>query len=165
MRDTQAALDSTKGGDVDAGTRSRLSSLWERVEEPLLRALEARKEEVARSLERQLNEPRQQEQQALTTVIEDLRASIDMQLAALDEKGNYQLFLEGFGPSERDQREQAERDMEKLRRRLQELPGELVLEREAIARLMDRVGYDSFWMAEHHFQREGNECVGNLMML
>ena len=30
---------------------------------------------------------------------------------------------------------------------------------------MDRLGYDSFWMAEHHFQREGNECIGNLLML
>jgi len=35
----------------------------------------------------------------------------------------------------------------------------------AIAQLMDRVGYDSFWMAEHHFQREGNECISNLLML
>ena len=25
----------------------------------------------------------------------------------------------------------------------------------AIAQLMDRSGYDTFWMAEHHFQREG----------
>ena len=35
----------------------------------------------------------------------------------------------------------------------------------AVAQLMDRVGYDSFWMAEHHFQREGNECIGNLLLL
>ena len=35
----------------------------------------------------------------------------------------------------------------------------------AIAQLMDRVGFDSFWMAEHHFQTEGNECIGNLLML
>ena len=26
---------------------------------------------------------------------------------------------------------------------------------EAIAKLMDRTGYDTFWLAEHHFQREG----------
>ncbi len=24
---------------------------------------------------------------------------------------------------------------------------------EAIAKLMDRTGYDTFWLAEHHFQR------------
>ena len=30
---------------------------------------------------------------------------------------------------------------------------------EAIAQLMDRSGYDTFWMAEHHFQPEGYECI------
>ena len=36
---------------------------------------------------------------------------------------------------------------------------------EAIAKLMDRTGYDTFWMAEHHFQREGYECIPNLILL
>jgi alkanesulfonate monooxygenase SsuD/methylene tetrahydromethanopterin reductase-like flavin-dependent oxidoreductase (luciferase family) len=35
----------------------------------------------------------------------------------------------------------------------------------AIARLMDETGYDTFWMAEHHFQREGYECIPNILML
>src|SRR3982074_1953760 len=35
---------------------------------------------------------------------------------------------------------------------------------EAMARLMGRVGYDTFWMAEHHFQREGYECIPNVLM-
>ena len=35
----------------------------------------------------------------------------------------------------------------------------------AIAQLMDRSGYDSFWLAEHHFQREGYECIPNILML
>jgi alkanesulfonate monooxygenase SsuD/methylene tetrahydromethanopterin reductase-like flavin-dependent oxidoreductase (luciferase family) len=35
---------------------------------------------------------------------------------------------------------------------------------EAMARLMDRLGYDTFWMAEHHFQREGYECIPNVLM-
>jgi alkanesulfonate monooxygenase SsuD/methylene tetrahydromethanopterin reductase-like flavin-dependent oxidoreductase (luciferase family) len=34
-----------------------------------------------------------------------------------------------------------------------------------IAQLMDRSGYDVFWLAEHHFQREGYECVPNILML
>src|SRR5262247_2764489 len=33
-----------------------------------------------------------------------------------------------------------------------------------IARLLDRVGYDTFWAAEHHFQPEGYECIPNLLM-
>ena len=36
---------------------------------------------------------------------------------------------------------------------------------EAIVQLMDRLGYDSFWMAEHHFQTEGYECIPNLLLL
>ncbi|MFT5393066.1 MAG: alkanesulfonate monooxygenase SsuD [Gammaproteobacteria bacterium] len=33
---------------------------------------------------------------------------------------------------------------------------------EALAKRMDELGYDSFWMAEHHFQHEGYECIPNL---
>jgi alkanesulfonate monooxygenase SsuD/methylene tetrahydromethanopterin reductase-like flavin-dependent oxidoreductase (luciferase family) len=35
----------------------------------------------------------------------------------------------------------------------------------AIARVLDRSGYDVFWLAEHHFQREGYECIPNILML
>jgi alkanesulfonate monooxygenase SsuD/methylene tetrahydromethanopterin reductase-like flavin-dependent oxidoreductase (luciferase family) len=34
-----------------------------------------------------------------------------------------------------------------------------------IAQVMDRVGFDTMWMAEHHFQREGYECIPNILML
>ncbi|MCH8349638.1 MAG: LLM class flavin-dependent oxidoreductase [Chloroflexi bacterium] len=34
-----------------------------------------------------------------------------------------------------------------------------------IAQHLDRLGYDEFWMAEHHFQPEGYECIPNLLML
>jgi alkanesulfonate monooxygenase SsuD/methylene tetrahydromethanopterin reductase-like flavin-dependent oxidoreductase (luciferase family) len=36
---------------------------------------------------------------------------------------------------------------------------------EAIAVRMDRLGYDTLWAAEHRFQREGYECIPNLLML
>ena len=32
-----------------------------------------------------------------------------------------------------------------------------------IAQLMDKRGYDVFWMAEHHFQREGYEVIPNIL--
>ena len=35
----------------------------------------------------------------------------------------------------------------------------------AIARILDKSGYDTFWMAEHHFQTEGYECIPNVLML
>jgi len=34
-----------------------------------------------------------------------------------------------------------------------------------LARLLDRCGYDTFWLAEHHFQREGYECIPNVLMM
>jgi len=36
---------------------------------------------------------------------------------------------------------------------------------EAIATRMDQLGYDTLWTAEHRFQREGYECIPNLLML
>ena len=36
---------------------------------------------------------------------------------------------------------------------------------QAIAQVMDRTGYDTFWLAEHHFQREGYECIPNILLL
>jgi alkanesulfonate monooxygenase SsuD/methylene tetrahydromethanopterin reductase-like flavin-dependent oxidoreductase (luciferase family) len=36
---------------------------------------------------------------------------------------------------------------------------------QAMAQLMDRLGYDTFWTAEHHFQHEGYECIPNVLML
>ena len=35
---------------------------------------------------------------------------------------------------------------------------------QSMAQLMDRLGYHTFWMAEHHFQREGYECIPNVLM-
>jgi alkanesulfonate monooxygenase SsuD/methylene tetrahydromethanopterin reductase-like flavin-dependent oxidoreductase (luciferase family) len=36
---------------------------------------------------------------------------------------------------------------------------------QSMATLMDRLGYDTFWMAEHHFQHEGYECIPNVLMM
>jgi alkanesulfonate monooxygenase SsuD/methylene tetrahydromethanopterin reductase-like flavin-dependent oxidoreductase (luciferase family) len=36
---------------------------------------------------------------------------------------------------------------------------------EALARAMDELGYYALWLAEHHFQHEGYECIPNLLML
>ena len=34
-----------------------------------------------------------------------------------------------------------------------------------IAQHLDNLGYEEFWMAEHHFQPEGYECIPNLVMM
>ena len=36
---------------------------------------------------------------------------------------------------------------------------------EKMVKVMDDLGYHSFWAAEHHFQHEGNETIPNLLLL
>jgi alkanesulfonate monooxygenase SsuD/methylene tetrahydromethanopterin reductase-like flavin-dependent oxidoreductase (luciferase family) len=36
---------------------------------------------------------------------------------------------------------------------------------QSMAVLMDGLGYNAFWMAEHHFQREGTECIPNVLLM
>jgi alkanesulfonate monooxygenase SsuD/methylene tetrahydromethanopterin reductase-like flavin-dependent oxidoreductase (luciferase family) len=36
---------------------------------------------------------------------------------------------------------------------------------EAIAKKLDDIGFDTLWLAEHHFQHEGYECIPNILML
>jgi len=33
------------------------------------------------------------------------------------------------------------------------------------AKTLDRLGYNAFWMAEHHFQPEGTECIPNVLLM
>src|SRR5262245_25707139 len=36
---------------------------------------------------------------------------------------------------------------------------------EAVAKKMDALCFDTLWLAEHHFQHEGYECIPNILML
>jgi alkanesulfonate monooxygenase SsuD/methylene tetrahydromethanopterin reductase-like flavin-dependent oxidoreductase (luciferase family) len=36
---------------------------------------------------------------------------------------------------------------------------------ESVAHVMDELGYDTLWLAEHHFQREGYEVIPNLILM
>src|SRR6059058_6591566 len=36
---------------------------------------------------------------------------------------------------------------------------------EAVAKKMDALGFDTLWLAEHHFQHEGYECIPNIPLL
>ena len=36
---------------------------------------------------------------------------------------------------------------------------------ESLARCMDEHGYHTLWLAEHHFQHEGYECIPNILMV
>ena len=51
------------------------------------------------------------------------------------------------------------------RRYSNEHPASVFEKTEAIAKKMDALGYDTLWLAEHHFQHEGYECIPNDLML
>ena len=35
---------------------------------------------------------------------------------------------------------------------------------DAVAKKLDEIGFDTLWLAEHHFQHEGYECIPNILM-
>ena len=35
---------------------------------------------------------------------------------------------------------------------------------DSVARKLDEIGFDTLWLAEHHFQHEGYECIPNILM-
>jgi hypothetical protein len=104
--------------------RSRLAGTWERAAEPLLRALERRAYDRAESLERILADRAEREVETITAVLEELRRSIEAELA---EPESEQLTL--FSP---DERTQFERDLDALRRRLAVIPADVERETAAI---------------------------------
>jgi hypothetical protein len=104
--------------------RRRLAATWERMAEPLLKSLERRAYDRADSLQRTLADRAKQEANTITAVLQELRRSIE---AELTEPESEQLTL--FSP---DERNQFERDLDALRRRLEAIPADIDRETAAI---------------------------------
>lgn len=104
--------------------RQRLASLWPKLAQPLLSALEARGRDRTDSIRKQLADRAENEIANTIANLHELEASIR---AELDRPPNPQLHL--FSEAERDQ---DERNRDSLVSRLAELPSELVRETEAI---------------------------------
>jgi superfamily II DNA or RNA helicase len=104
--------------------RRRLAATWERVAEPLLKALERRGDDRAASLERALDDRAEQEARTIAAVLGELRRSIEAELA---EPPIEQLTL--FSA---DEHSQFERDLDALRRRLDAIPVDIERETAAI---------------------------------
>ena len=102
----------------------RLRALHPRIEEQLLRALEARGKERTESLDRRLDQQRDHESRAISTVLGELRERILRELGV-----DHQATL--FAPDERDQ---FERNRDALARRVDEIPAEIEREQAALAR-------------------------------
>jgi hypothetical protein len=113
------ALAAATGAAPPLLVQQRLIALWPSLRPGLLRALEARSEERAASLAGFLAERSQKEAGDLRAVLEELARTIQGELAEPDYT---QLELELWPKSER---EQWVRNEAALRRRLEEIPGEI----------------------------------------
>jgi hypothetical protein len=130
LRDLDTLLQSAGGIVGDAGAIDDAVRWWDDVVEPGLgRALERRSEAVQETKQRELSERAAAEADAVRTVLTDLQRQIRADLDALAEERAVQLEL--FTEPER---EQSQRDLDALRRRLEEIPDEIEREVAAVAR-------------------------------
>ena len=131
QQNLSALLASASEAAVEAGAvMSRVAADWDDIAKPGLdRALNRRSEDVQESRLRALQSRADAEADGVRQVLGDLQAQIDSELRSLETDHIEQLSL--FSDSERDQ---AERDLDALRRRLNEIPDEIEREVAAIRR-------------------------------
>lgn len=119
----QAALNSALPDIAPEKICSRLAQLWDSHADALMQALTARSQERAKSLQRDLASRAEKEANDITAILTELRDSI---IKELDEPEVVQLEL--FSNAEK---EQFERNVNSLKLRVEEIPGEI--EREVAA--------------------------------
>ncbi|WP_300971448.1 hypothetical protein [Thiocapsa sp.] len=125
--DTKAALAAATDTPAPPAIEERFQALWPRHRDALLAALEARRVERTKNLEKNLDELAEKEANKLKTVMTELHRAIQ---AELDRKDGPQLLLD-LGDDEPGQ-QQRERDLAALRRRLKEIPDEIQRESDHI---------------------------------
>lgn len=126
LRETEEVAASGGADLPGAAMQDRLADLWPRLEQPLATALRRRAEERSRSLDRVLLERAEADAAAARAVLAELERGIGR---ALTESPAVQLEL--FEP---DERRQLDRDVAALRRRLEEIPGDMEAAEAAVRR-------------------------------
>ena len=130
LRDLDAVLAAAGEPPDDREALEPLLRWWDDVVEPgLSRALDRRSDAVQDSKRRELAERADLEADAVRTVLSELRSQIVDDLDALAQERTEQLSL--FSEPER---EQSQRDLDALRRRLDEIPDEIEREVAAVYR-------------------------------
>lgn len=124
------ALAAATPDDAGATVKGELVDLWDSLAGPLYDAVEARGRERADSLARTLAERSANDTDTIAAVLTDLRSTIEAQLEELEGDREVQLTLD----FDVDEREQFRRDVDALRRRLDDIPAEIEREQEAIRR-------------------------------
>ena len=130
LRDLDMLLAGAGAPPEDRTALEPLLRWWDDVVEPgLSRALDRRSDVVQDSKQRELVERAEAEAEAVRTVLSELRSQITADLDALTRERTEQLTL--FSEPER---EQSQRDLDALRRRLEEIPDEIEREVAAVHR-------------------------------
>ena len=125
--ETRAALAAATETEAPAAIEARFQALWSKQRDALMNALDARKVERTKNLEKNLDEMAEKEVNKLTTVMTELQRAIQ---AELDRKDGPQMLLDLGG--DEPGKQQRERDLAALRRRLKEIPEEIQRESEHI---------------------------------
>jgi len=120
--ETETALDARRVGVLPNHHRTELATLWPNVVSSVQAALDARANIRTSSLERTLMERAEREEKILRSVLDDLAASIRTELAR-EERGEAEQLRLFEMPSDAE-RTQLRRDLDTMRERLNELPGE-----------------------------------------
>jgi SNF2 family DNA or RNA helicase len=118
--ETRAALQAATNTPAPAAIESRFQSLWGKQRDSLLAALETRRVERTKNLEKNLDDLAEKEVNKLRTVMTELQRAIQ---AELERKDDPQLMLDLRG--DEPGKQQRERDLAALRNRLKEIPGEI----------------------------------------
>lgn len=117
LREMNEAFQAATLQAAPAGVCERLAALWPNHGEPLLKALETRMNERTRNLATTLAARADQEVARFEAVLKELQRAIEQEL-----QGSARPQMEFWTDDEKSQRE---RDEQGLRRRLQEIPGEM----------------------------------------
>jgi superfamily II DNA or RNA helicase len=125
--DTKTALAAATDTDVPAAIEARFQALWPKHRDALMSALGARRVERTKNLEKNLEELAEKEVNKLKTVMTELQRAIQ---AEVDRKDGPQLLLDLGG--DEPGKQQRERDIVALRRRLKEIPEEIQRESDHI---------------------------------
>lgn len=123
--ETKAALEAVTDTSAPAAIEVRFQALWPKHRDSLLAALENRRVERTKNLEKSFEELAEKEVNKLKSVMTELQRTIQNEL---DRKDSPQLLLD-LGGDEPGQ-QQRDRDMAALRQRLKEIPEEIKLESE-----------------------------------
>jgi superfamily II DNA or RNA helicase len=131
--ETRSALDGALGAATDVlpdpSSTDALVASWPSFSDAVYRAVEARAKERTESLSRLLAARAESDAQAITSVMQELQKTITGQLDDLERDPEAQAQLTLF---ETDERQQFSRDVEALRRRLDEIPDEIDREVRAV---------------------------------